>query len=390
MADGKWLKCIGNKTVLPGDWIWTDGKCVYGHESDGGGGYIPVTSLSGIPLIRQWWQDGANHPFYLYYAKGKLHDLGQGNDHSRLLTRGSHMTFVDAGLLDAEYDTRGNLYTLERAYISDDGETGSYITEGGSCVRCNGKVITSYDLLPCIADMIEEATTMAKAETSSVEGEDQGSDTRVESVYGTTLSGRVDSDGRFKVVAHLAVRVSHEEYAYYTEGSLGGGSDTYLFGNRATADIRRRIVFDGACVEEWFKGYRVQWNTFDAGSFGIGDSRNRGDAWYAPDNSIRYPVHDGMYMTFAGTADFMTYPSSGGNYLASIFNDRDESVLSFNANPLQRVNVCLVDGRKYLVGVGSYVYLWDNGVLTELAHGCDNIRIRRMPNLRKWRKMGGV
>ena len=31
-ADGKWLTCIGNKRVRAGDYIWTDGRCVYGNK----------------------------------------------------------------------------------------------------------------------------------------------------------------------------------------------------------------------------------------------------------------------------------------------------------------------------------------------------------------------
>ena len=31
LAGGKWLTCIGNKNVKAGDFIWTDGRCVYGN-----------------------------------------------------------------------------------------------------------------------------------------------------------------------------------------------------------------------------------------------------------------------------------------------------------------------------------------------------------------------
>lgn len=33
-AGGKWLKCIGNKIVNVGDYVWTDGRCVYGYEQE--------------------------------------------------------------------------------------------------------------------------------------------------------------------------------------------------------------------------------------------------------------------------------------------------------------------------------------------------------------------
>ena len=33
-AGGKWLTCIGNRAVKAGDLVWTDGRCVYGHDRE--------------------------------------------------------------------------------------------------------------------------------------------------------------------------------------------------------------------------------------------------------------------------------------------------------------------------------------------------------------------
>ena len=49
-TDGKNLISIGNANINPGDYVWTDGKCVYGNLQEGGG--HPITSISGgVPLI---------------------------------------------------------------------------------------------------------------------------------------------------------------------------------------------------------------------------------------------------------------------------------------------------------------------------------------------------
>ena len=51
-ADGKWLTAIGNRAVAVGDLVWTDGKCVYGHNSDGGGDSNILTSNDGtVPIL---------------------------------------------------------------------------------------------------------------------------------------------------------------------------------------------------------------------------------------------------------------------------------------------------------------------------------------------------
>ena len=65
LVDGAWLTCIGNRSVYPGEWIWTDGRCVYGHESEGGSSYVSTDVLSGIPILRCAWKDNKALTRYL-------------------------------------------------------------------------------------------------------------------------------------------------------------------------------------------------------------------------------------------------------------------------------------------------------------------------------------
>ena len=52
-ADGKWLRCIGNKKVRVGDLIWTDGRCVYGYDRDSTTPLVivPQKTESDIPIL---------------------------------------------------------------------------------------------------------------------------------------------------------------------------------------------------------------------------------------------------------------------------------------------------------------------------------------------------
>ena len=118
LADGAWLTCIGNRTVREGEWIWTDGRCVYGHESEGGGSYIPTNVLSGIPLLQIKWKDQKNQMLHSYYAKGKIHPLGFSQEDIWMVNSSHHFAYVTGyGMLDAEMDERGNLYTLETVNV---------------------------------------------------------------------------------------------------------------------------------------------------------------------------------------------------------------------------------------------------------------------------------
>ena len=55
-SGGKRLVCIGNAAVSPGDLIWTDGRCVYGHHSMSGGAIVVTAETEperkpGIPVL---------------------------------------------------------------------------------------------------------------------------------------------------------------------------------------------------------------------------------------------------------------------------------------------------------------------------------------------------
>ena len=70
-ADGKWLKCIGNKNFRVGELIWTDGRCVYGNH------FTPQQPLvitappdEEIPILL--YNHRAGKCFANIFSKGKL------------------------------------------------------------------------------------------------------------------------------------------------------------------------------------------------------------------------------------------------------------------------------------------------------------------------------
>lgn len=69
-ADGKWLRCIGNKNVRVGEYVWTDGRCVYGHLQESEQPKVITTQEDeGIPIF-----DGTS----LYtFAKNRLKHVAQ-------------------------------------------------------------------------------------------------------------------------------------------------------------------------------------------------------------------------------------------------------------------------------------------------------------------------
>ena len=351
LADGSWLTCIGNRSVREGEWIWTDGRCVYGHESEGGSSYIPSNVLSGIPILQLKWNDNKSRMFYSYYAKGKLHELGFSKEETWMVNNASRFAFLPwSRLLDSEMDARGNVYTLEDANVLVDSILGEDVHDGVAHVRRNGEIVATYDLektfgVPPVDDPYDHYTCRP-------------------------LEGRVDQQGRFKLL------IWHQVSQKLWDGS--------------SISSERHVVFDGTNIEPWSEESKTLWEDPVTG-----ETKRSHTKWTAPDYSVRFPIYDGMYMLLPSDGNFM---SGSGKCGTPIYNAQDELIMKLDTHAGGRVNVCPLEKGKYLVsmvsvsilgGETSELYLWEDGKLTQLMSGCLNRRLRKMSNLRKWKKAGG-
>ena len=242
LADGVWLTCIGNRTVREGEWIWTDGRCVYGHESEGGSSYIPTNVLSGIPLLQIKWKDQKNQMLHLYYARGKIHPLGFSKEDIWMVNSSRHFAYVSGyGMLDAEMDERGNLYTLETVNVLVFPLTGVDQRDSILAVKCNGEIIAAYDLVQMFgAPAISGPTDLYSCQTEG---------------------GRVDKEGNFKVMIWHSI-------------SEHGGD-----GSHVSTD--RYVFFDGQNMEPWMEKTKTTSRDSVTGESHTSESR-----WSAPDYSI--------------------------------------------------------------------------------------------------------
>ena len=342
LADGIWLTCIGNRSVWEGDWVWTDGRCVYGHKSEGGSSYVPTNGLSGIPLLQIKWKDQKNQMLHSYYAKGKIHPLGFSQEDIWVVNNTSRFAYVSGyGLLDAEMDERGNFYTLEAVNVLVFPLVGADQRDSILAVKCNGEVIASYDLIPMFgAPAVSGPADLYRCQT---------------------VGGRVDKTGNFKVMIWHATSEHGENGSHVS-------TDRYVF-------------FDGSNLEPWME--RIQTTSRDSVT---GESHTSESRWSAPDYSIRYPIHDGMYMRFPANLDYLTL---GKSYISKIYSAKDNLLMELSTNPTARTSLCSLGQGKYLVSTGSPLYLWKEEQLTELLRGCYNFRLRRMNHLGKWKKAGG-
>ena len=354
LADGSWLTCIGNHAVYPGEWIWTDGRCVYGHESEGGSSYVPtnvLSGLSGIPILRREWKDNKALTRYVYYAKGKLRNLGFGKDEEWMVNRGGHFSFFDTAYLDAEMDEQGNLYTLEAVAVYVYPLIGADQRQGILYIKRNGEVIGAYDLIQLFGAPIISSP--------------------IDLYICQTIEGRVDHTGRFKVM------IWHS-----TSRDMANGS---------RIETNRYVVFDGRNVEPWLEEIETISSDDTTGEVHTSESR-----WIASDGSIQFPIYDGRYMLLPSDRDFRL---SSSRCSTPIYGAQDELIMKIDTHAGGRVNICPLDQGKYLVSMvpssvlgteTSNLYLWEGGKLTYLMDECLNRRLRRMNRLGKGKKVGGV
>lgn len=109
-ADGKWLRCIGNKRVSVGDHIWTDGRCVYGHEQEAQQPQvITAQEDEGIPIITN---TGVGYNLYTF-QKNKLKQVAMIKKENGKLNLYNYVAgefkFVGEMALEADKWTRYSL-----------------------------------------------------------------------------------------------------------------------------------------------------------------------------------------------------------------------------------------------------------------------------------------
>ena len=376
LAEGKWLTVIGNRSVHSGDWVWTDGRCIYGHEAAGGS--APVLGKrreSGVPLYVGGW--------HCIYQRGELRWLSKlpSLDYKGLLYLGAHAAHLlphpypqrKQQLLDADMDTAGNIFTLTGVYwilVEDWIWTGSL---GSVHVRKNGQEIASYDLRPYYG-------TLKNAISTSI----------------VTGGGHIDCEGNWGF--YLEIDASTDRgYGKAKPGAELTNTVYYVDSEGA-----HQLFHDYARLNE--KGY-IRKSEKHTGARGK-----------------KFPIHDGYYYMwnqYAPTsANFLSRPE---RIILTIFTPTGDKILTGCFRLGTRFTILRIGDGQYLLGVHSVttqtlsmfttgedqvpevyppewgwdevhpfengLYLCKDGLLQKLAEGdCDTFRFRRVRDVKTWEK----
>ena len=119
-AGGKWLTCIGNKIVRVGDYIWTDGRVVYGNHLEAQQPLVitaPPQQLDdeGIPILLYSSQN-RNYLFYTFSKRGltQVFTKDKDSDISFIVndSKANIYSLSDENFLSVNVDDRGNIFKL--------------------------------------------------------------------------------------------------------------------------------------------------------------------------------------------------------------------------------------------------------------------------------------
>lgn len=376
LAEGKWLTVIGNRSVHNGDWVWTDGRCIYGHESTGGG--APVLARhgeSGIPIYI-----GGSH---CIYQRGELRRLsGLPSFRSRgLLYLGAHAAHFlphpypqdKKQLLDADMDANGNIFTLTGVRWRED-DLGVWLgAQRAVRVRKNGKEIASIDLRP-----YHEMFKLPYC-TSIITG-----------------GGHIDCDGN---------------WGFYLE--IDAASDEWLVGYKPGTELTNTVYYvDSEGARPLFHDYaRINQRGFIRKSETHTGARGK-----------KFPIHDGYYYMWNTyepvSVNALTRPE---RIILTIFTPTGDKILTECFRLGTRFTILRIGDGRHLLGVDSVsiqtfsgftsgedqipevyppewewdvvrpvengLYLCKDGVLQKLLEGdCNTFRFRRVRDVKTWEK----
>ena len=406
-ADGKWLNIIGNKAIAAGDFVWTDGRCVYGNISEGGGA-APVinTSESYVPIFMK---DGTR----CLYHKGKLKAGWQDTRHELMASRGSEVVFSDYyRALDVSLSQSGEVQELiTEKYVYGHGTTGysfhDYQDSRGAKVGIyfDGDEREFYWRDGLIADMEKLKFIPVLQQGTKMAGD--------YAMAELTRQAPVGAAGSYTVLPYSECRIkrgwyeSEQEYCFILEGNARA---IYMTGRNlcVSADSRQCWEADYGTLDFWEVEYLLELMATPAGITILrGRFNNNTDfaLTYLPldeeydepysfmdfSESIDLLLPDGFKVNMSRSnkerIEYMGYEPDSYSY--ELKSPQGQKICEIDGyEPGQRLLACKLRPRTWLVAFEGKLYRVKNGEkkLIEGDYNHRNARLRPMKNFKEWMK----
>ena len=381
-VNDKCLHIIGNKNVYPKEFVWTDGKCIYGSQSVYGSAPVVAGNIAEeIPLFigKSGSTEGTQYGSYSVRKGVKV--FGSGEKHDGMINTNSRFALVDNDEEQGRYwrdvnmDNKGNIYLIERG-DSTYFQGAEYATGQDASILVNGNRAASVN----IQNYMEDVKADAEARVGNVgEGD----------CTATSINGKIFSADDYWLIVH-AVGTAHDSidyFPYITHGSL----TCYIVRRWLVTPTDKTLIYEESVYCHGWPEDNWGWDC---------------DIDYSPPQvkEVRLPLGDGYYYILGGnpTPSITTVPHKGvnvffleyGGYTAYIYSPKDELIATLSKETIGRgisasnhISLCKLKGSKYLIGIKGYgLYTAQNGILTSLDTVAHNWRLCSMKNLRDWKK----
>lgn len=155
---GRPLRTMGDINVSVGQWVWTNGKTIYGHQVAGYNPPVIGGGLNGVPIweyhkmcyidTSQNIKDLVNRVYYdwKFFVNNKTHFYGIDNSGGIYnLKTGELINGLNGDILDAEVADDGSLYQIMSGKYSETNDPKQILTKYFVDYESNGKNSGYYD-----------------------------------------------------------------------------------------------------------------------------------------------------------------------------------------------------------------------------------------------------
>ena len=445
-AGGHWLTCIGNKSVHVGEYIWTDGRCVYGffkesqtpivitaqQKEDWG---IPIvmfnsdekkfyyyTYKNSLKLVKTIKWDSSEKAFFDEGTQKKDYDFSVYPEYPNAFLvnndRGRVYSCDDSDIITANCTPQGDIYYIKPAYDenkpTDPYELINETNFTGFDILKNGDAVKSADVSKLVSSALSEISSAIPHSpiysTNVIANiywafiEDENNWACIFSLDGVAMCFAWDWDESF-LYNHPRLEDG------LTDGERANASFLYYVDSAGTQKLLYHWSVNRTAITYDYYG-KAQWNYV-----GTTSSNNL--------TGLKIPLADGYYFTYGkdvSNSAILTVPSL---CVRNIYTPKGELIFSGYFATSCHLTICQLRPNLFLMGVSNsggdfyrvelsdsawvdvpkYVYaglyLCENGNLTPLfepKHGtsaigrpyeqaqytCVNHCLRKMQKYQKW------
>lgn len=423
-ADGKWLRCIGNKIVRAGDFVWTDGRCVYGNHKEAQQPLVITApdNDTAIPIITQLghYPTLERQEYFTYDKRLKAvkRNVTDSPDPYTSFTRIRKMIndrkgnvywtrfyyrnyfYTQWGIIAANIDKYNNFYAIRINYKPN----GNHFVE----IIKNELVVDSFYSDICRIPVLERVS----ARCTFLQGEHPYNDSPFAQATLEFCNGIIEDENNW------ALMVEVDAYAYAdTEEKVGEsihhGLDVERYHYHTTSENSNFLISPSGVI----KLYHIEQESIEhsaADWYDLSGSHHLIEREYSSQKSAavdapqqKIPLQDGYYYLI----NKVTLPERWaiiGDFNAtlsahfSLFTPTGEIILGETDNNVMfplgaRITICKLSKDNYLIGIEFNITLPDNevvkaglysckqGILTLIKDGnCRTHKLRPMKKYKNW------